>query len=376
MHKFTFNLLFSFFLLLCFTNCDSDPIEINSVDEFDTFLQEEMEAQNLPALSVLIFKENQVLYERNLGMANIEQGIELENDHPFLMASVSKVVTGTALMQLHEAGQFELDDNINDYLPFSVSIPNQTTDITFRMLLTHTSGIADGSSQDDEYYYGEDSPKALADYLESYLSPTGQVYDANENFHNFEPGSRHEYSNIGSALIGVLVEEIAGIDFNEYCKQNIFNPLGMTNTTWRLDEISGTIVMPYNYVSRDYDPIGHYTFTDYPNGGLRSTARDMHQLFLAFMQGGEVNNMQLLESATVDAMLSPQIPDLDDEVGLHLFVMDKTNDLWGHDGGEQGVATVVAFNRENNIGAVILTNQGDAELDEILQAAYQLGEGF
>lgn len=72
-------------------------------------------------------------------------------------------------------------------------------------------------------------------------------------------------------------------------------------------------------------------------------------------------------------MITPQIPSLDNEVGLHLFLMNPANNLWGHDGGEQGVATIMAFNPDLKIGAIILTNQGDADLDEILVAAYKFG---
>jgi len=80
-----------------------------------------------------------------------------------------------------------------------------------------------------------------------------------------------------------------------------------------------------------------------------------------------------LNNATVHAMMTPQIPSIDNEIGLHLFIMDNQNNLWGHDGGEQGAATIMAFNPTTKIGAIILTNQGEADLDEILVNAYQLG---
>ena len=290
-----------------------------------------------------------------------------------MLASVSKVVTATALLQLNEDGLFALDDKINDYLSFNVAIPNQNADITFRMLLTHTSGIADGSALDGQYYYGEDSPVALGDFLENYLTPSGNLYNASENFYDFEPGSKHEYSNTGNALIGLLVQQISGIDFNEYCKQNIFTPLGMTNTAWRLDEISQTIVQPYSYTNGQYEAIDHYTFTDFPNGGLRSTGRDLFKFISAFVQVGNSNNHQLLDSETIDEMITSQIPSIDNEVGLHLFLMNAENSLWGHDGGEQGAATIMAFNPTTKIGAIILANQGDTELDEILAEAYKFG---
>jgi len=210
-----------------------------------------MKYQDIPAMSVLLFREGNILYEEYFGKSNLQNNITLASNHLFLMASISKVVTATALLQLYDDGLFNLDDNINDYLSFEVNVPGQSVDITFRMLLTHTSGIEDGSALDDQYYYGEDSPISLAFFLENYLVAGGAFYNANENFYGFEPGTRHRYSNIGNALIGLLVEQISGIDFNTYCKQNIFNPLEMSNTFWRLDEISQTIVTPYDYENGD-----------------------------------------------------------------------------------------------------------------------------
>ena len=359
--------------LLLLTSCNGVGESFTNVDDFDQYLQEEIEKQNIPAISSLIFKRDEILHETILGSAQLEPNIALEKDHLFLLASVSKVITASALLQLNEDGLFTLDEKIENYLPFGISKPNDGSDITFRMLLTHTSGIADGSSLDDQYYYGEDSPVELGFFLKNYLELGGEFYSVDENFHDFAPGEAHEYSNVGNALIGLLVEEISGLNFNQYCKENIFVPLAMTNTYWRLDEISGTIVQPYNYVSGDFEAIGHYTFTDYPNGGLRSNCSDMFKFISAFVLDGMSNGNELLTQSTIDAMLTPQILTLDQDMGLHLFRMNAENNLWGHDGGEQGVATIMAFNPETKVGAVILTNQGDANLDEILVEAYQLG---
>lgn len=366
-------LLFGSFLF-CFANCNDEDILINNTNDFEIYLQEEMEDQAIPAMAVLIFEGSDILYENYKGQSQIEQNIALQNDHLFLLASVSKVITATALLQLYEDGAFDLDDPINDYLSFDVNVPDYTTDITFRMLLTHTSGIEDSDdASNGSYFYGEDSPVELSDFMEQYLSPTGTNYNASNNFYDFEPGTESEYTNMGNALIGVLVEQISGIDFNTYCKQHIFNPLGMSSTAWRLDEISQTIVQPYDYSNGNYELIEHYTFTDYPNGGLRSTPRDLSIFFGAFAQGGTINNYELLTSTTISEMLTPQIPTIDAEMGLHLFLIDGTNNLWGHNGGEQGVSTVVAFNPTTKVGAIILTNHEDAELDEILVEAYKFG---
>lgn len=346
--------------------------DITSPDELTEYLQEEMEAERIPALAVLAFNQNKIVYENYLGKAQLQQNIALESDHLFLLASVSKVVTATALLQLMEDGMFQLDDHINNYLPFEVKVPGTTNPITFRMLLTHTSGIADGSVMDDHYYYGADSPIPLSNYLQGYLVPGGAYYNAEENYYRFEPGTKHRYTNMGNALIAVLVETLTGQDFNSYCKQHIFEPLGMENTFWRLDEISSTIVQPYHYKRGNFEPIEHYTFTDYPNGGLRSTARDLHKLFAMFVQAGRSNDYQVLAPGTIELMHTPQIPQLDEEVGLHLFLLDRQHQLWGHDGGEAGVATIVAYNKQTGVGVIILANEGDAFLDDMLAETYAL----
>lgn len=375
MKLFVLNSIIAISFVLLFSTCKKEEIIINNTTDFEEYIQDEMDFQSIPALSVLIFKEGDILYENNLGKSHIQQNILLESDHLFLLASISKVVTATALLQLYDQGFFDLDDNINDFLPFNVNIPNQNTAITFRMLLTHSSAINDGSALDNQYYYGEDSPVQLDYFLENYLVPGGEFYNASENFHNFNSGTKHEYSNIGNALIGLLVQEISGMNFSNYCKQNIFTPLGMTNTYWHLSEITQTIVQPYdyNYSSRENDEIQHYTFTDYPNGGLRSTSKDLFKFLSAFVQGGLSNGQQLLKPETVDATITPQIPSIDNEVGLHLFLMNASNNLWGHDGGESGVATIMAFNPTTKVGVIILTNQGEADLDEMLVEAYKFG---
>lgn len=360
-------------LSFCTSSCKKDEVDINSPEEFEAYLQDEMQAQNIATLSALLFKDGNIVHESYLGKANIQDNIALSGNNPFLLASISKMITGTAIMQLHEAGRFGLDDPINDYLPYQVQVPGYSEDITFRMLLTHTSSIADNDALlDQHYHYGIDPPVQLGFFVENTLKVGGQFYNANENFYDFAPGSKYEYSNTGSALLGALVEAISGTDFNSYCKQNIFTPLNMSNSSWRLDELTQTPVMPYNYSGGEHQAIGHYTNTDYPNGGLRSTARDMFRYFKALSEGGILDGQRILSQASVDAMMSVQIPSIDDEVGLHCFIMDKENELWGHSGGEQGTSTLAGFNRSTKSGVILFCNDGDADLDALFAAGYKL----
>lgn len=355
--------------LLIITSLFSTANANEITDEFDDYIRQEMQQQKIPAYAALIFQGDKILHEVNFGLANIKQKQPLTPDHVFLMGSVSKMLTAVALLQLYDQHQFDLDDEINDYLSFSVNIPNQTTAITFRMLLTHTAAIADGPALDDQYYYGEDSPVKLDYYLKNYFTPKGKFY-SHDNFHNFEPGTQYKYTNEGSALIGLLVEQISGIDFAQFTQQNMFKPLGMNNTHWHLKNIKAPIVTLYDY--GDY--VENLTFTDYPNGGLRSSARDMHKFLAMLGNQGSYNGMQILNPSTVDEMLSYQISNISPNEGLQIHQLDDGTDLWGHEGGEAGTSTFAGVNPETQIGIVLLTNISDGSFEDAIEAAYITAE--
>lgn len=366
--------ILSLALMISLIACSGDKITIQNASDFETYLQEEMEESRMPALAVLIFGEDQILFEEYYGKAHVEHDIDLTRDHTFLLASVSKIVTASALLHLYDKGHFALEDPINDYLTsFQVKNPNHPSEISFEMLLTHTSSIADGDALNEQYYYGEDSPIELQFFIGNYFKSSGIYYSSDGNFHNFLPGSRHEYSNTGNTLMAVLVEDISKSPFDEYCVQNIFTPLNMSNSFWHLENIPVQIAQPHVFEGGSYQAIEHYTFTDYPNGGLRSTARDMMILLRAFIQDGSANGYTLLKPSTVSAMISPRIPGIDRTVGLHMFLLDEGHNIWGHDGGEEGTSTIVGYSPDTNVGVVILTNQSDVDLDEILVEAYKVG---
>lgn len=359
--------------VLCYA-CAKQDTAITT-ETYTALIETELEEQHIPAVAALVAKDGNVVYEQYFGQQNIDQQVDLQADHLFLLASVSKMITATALLQLYDDGLFGLDDPINAHLPFQVNIPQHPQPITFRMLLTHTASIADGPALDGQYYSGQDSPIALADFLEDYLTPNGAHYDAQANFHPYAPGTVHEYSNIGTALIGLLVETIAQQPFDQYCQQHIFDPLGMLHTGWRLNALQQagrTIVVPYEYENGSHRALQHYTFTDYPNGGLRSTAPDLLRFLNALHGVG--NSPTLLKPTTVQEMHRTQIPDLEDEMGLHVFKMEGCNNFWGHEGGEDGTSTVIAFQPDENIAVILLANMSDVELEDMLKKGCDLAK--
>jgi CubicO group peptidase (beta-lactamase class C family) len=323
-----------------------------------------------------------------------------------MLSSLTKTITATALMQLYDDGLFGLHDPVNNYLNFFVVHPKyHNTDITFHMLLTHTSGIQDNFAVMP--YYQGDSPIPLGQYLEDYLTPGGIYYDPNANFTAFEPGRSYSYSNIGLALVGCLVETISGIELEEYCQQNIFPLLAMDESSYFLKNLDQDhIAMPYKWNGSGYDPYGHYGYSDYPSGQLRTSATQLMNFLSTFMEnrypdrlpysgGGQGGSSQgkmngysppgnfekvvnppkrstrILKSETVKMMLTPQIPSINPNMGLVWNFSNYGGYAWvGINGGDKGVATTMWYYQEEDIGIVGLTN-GESAFYDIFDAMFE-----
>ncbi|HCK21839.1 MAG TPA: hypothetical protein DHW15_06675, partial [Bacteroidetes bacterium] len=162
----------------------------------ETTILEHMDNKNVSGLAAIIIQDSNIVWEGYYGLADRNLGKPVDTSTIFMMASISKTITATALMQLHEDGLFELDDAINEYLPFSVTpVSHPDADITFRQLLTHTSSIRDNWSVLIDLYTIGNSPLALGDFLEDYLSPGGDYYSS-QSFYGYAPGGNANYSNV------------------------------------------------------------------------------------------------------------------------------------------------------------------------------------
>jgi CubicO group peptidase (beta-lactamase class C family) len=236
--------------------------------ELDDFIITTMEDCYIPGAAACIIKDGAIRWSGVYGWANIENSIPVANTTLFMLASISKTFTGTAVMQLWEEELFELDADVNDYLPFQVRSPHHPlSPITFQMLLTHTSSIADyWPVLNSLYVFGSDSPIPLDEFLENYLIDGGD-YNYPQNFKLWSPGMDFQYSSVGVALLGYLVERITGTSFDEYCQNSIFDPLGMEQTSWFLEGLDpDNIAMPYEWNGSFYEPYGQYGFPFYPAG--------------------------------------------------------------------------------------------------------------
>jgi CubicO group peptidase (beta-lactamase class C family) len=341
-------------------------------DCLNSFIKQEMESRRIPGLSASIIKNGEIIWLNSFGYANITTRTKVSDETIFMVASISKPVVATAIMQLYEKQQLDLDDNINDYLPFQVINPNYPNEhITFRMLLAHTSGMNDDDG-DEVYSWGKDSPIALGDFLRSFFVPGGEHYSV-ENFHKSRPGTYWDYSNVSFALLGYLVENITGKPFNEYCKENIFIPLGMTSTAWKLEDIDiRRKAIHYNIDNVGWRMYQHFTSADYPARQLMTTINDISNFLLAYMQGGTFNDRQLLLSSTIELMKERQFTEVQNAFGLGWYYDSRIGqELFGHIGTEMGVSTAMFFNPETNIGAIILSNGGGINLLPILEQMFK-----
>lgn len=343
-------------------------------DDLDTAIQEQLEAAKLPGAVIAVIQDNRIVFAQGYGYANLEQKRPVTPDTVFQIASVSKLVTATTLMRLYEQEKFGLDDDINAYLPFSIRNPKHPdTPITFRMLLAHTSSIADGPSYESSYTLGKsaDSPLALSDYLRDYFTPGSAYYNAGKNFTANPPGAAYAYSNVGFGLLGYLAERIAGQSFDQLSRQEVFAPLGMTSSAWfHLDVDPSHWAMPYQYqiLSRSYVPLGAYGFATYPDGALKTSANDFVRFLSPFINDGQtLDGNPYLKPETVAEMLRVQYPESGESNGL-AWVVNPTNAQ--HSGGDPGVSTLAALNLAKHRGLVIFTNSGGAETPGMLRSTF------
>ena len=405
---------------------DQSYINTRNEEELINFIESVMEEDNIPGLSVSVVRGENIIWNQSFGMANIEENISVSNNTMFMLASVSKTVTATALMQLWENNMVDLDRNINDYLPFNVSHPDYpSVSITPKMLLTHTSGIKDNWNVMD--YYNGDPELALGYYLEQYLTPNGDLYNQNANFTNQQPGANYRYSNIGAALIGFLVEVIASQPFNEYCNEHIFEPLNM-DSRWFLSELDiNNIAIPYQLgggggnncydigcgvfddnnpcqcddacvaygdCCADYEevcgedgtgsgevdliPMNHYGYADYPSGQLRSSANDLAKFVVLYTNGGVYNNIRILNEETVQFIKEIPYPNVDSQQAIIWYYKNQGGrSLFGHNGGDLGVITEMFISLSDEIGVIVLSNfENYGSIIEIEEAIFDFSEEY
>ena len=331
---------------------------------------------------VAIVDRSGIRYARGFGYADWEAQRPYTEHTLQNIASISKTFIGIALLKAQEMGLLDLDDPVNDHLPFTVRHAHHPeVPITLRQLATHTSGISDGAYYDRyayvlqpgadtssnkrlvEFNPSEDYTSLLA-FLAATLTPAGKWYDPS-NFLSAAPGTTFSYSNVGATLAAAAIELATGRDYADFVAKHILVPLKMEHSGFAYEAIDRA---RHSTLYADPEtPIAPYRLITYPDGGLRSSATDM-ALYLTELIRGQAGRGTLLSSAAyaeifraqLDSTHFPEGRDAEspynDEYNLGIFMGMSAHGFIGHTGGDPGVLTFMFFHPDTGTGRLVLLN--------------------
>jgi len=352
-------------LLACSTPRAPVSKSTHSDDETDRVIAQRMKESGIVGLGAAIIIDGRVVWTKGYGFADKDRAVPFTPETVMNIGSISKTVTGVAMMQAVQDGKLSLDEDISTWLPFKVVNPwYPDAKITLRNLATHTSGITDREEVYETTYHYSDAPEPLGEFLESYLVPGGKHYTKN-NFLKVQPGTHREYSNIGAGLAGYVVERAVSQKLNAYTRRRIFEPLRMDHTGWSLAEIGPTRHSTlYAAKSGVATPIPLYELTTYPDGGVRTSVADLSKFFVALLNGGTYEGTRILQPRSTEEMLRFQHTDSNkpDNVNLQeynsgLFWRTKFNGTRvGHGGTDPGVMTDMLANLSRDTGVILFVN--------------------
>jgi len=299
-----------------------------------------------------IANNSSVQFEKVQGDRNRAEKLTNNRDTAFATASGTKLFTAATVCKLIDQGKLSLDSNVCDILKYDLkSIDRETTIMN---LLTHTSGIAgcfdyDTSEEADEYFRKHPSNLLLKneDYLPLFVDKPAE----------FKRGEKMDYSNSNFILLALVIETITKIEFADFIKENILDPLGMERTGfYALNNLPANTAIGYYY-----DPRKDQLFTNYyripiigaGDGGIYTTADDL-KLFWQGLFGCKLFSKDMLEQ-----MIAPkfEFDDIDGHIGLGVFVSEENGErYYWHDGYDNGVNFCTAYFPKSECMLTIMAN--------------------
>jgi len=320
-----------------------------------------MQQLHLAGLAACRIDSGKIIWTGYYGYQNLEDKTPVSKNTIFQIASLSKTITAAAISQLVAEGKLRLEDDINNHLPFRVRNPNFENDpITIADLLRHRSSIVDNLDYLMPLWrlFKGDSPIPLQAFVKEYLTPNGSNYDRQKNFLDAKPNTRTIYCNVGYALLGYLVELKSHISFSEYCKQKIFQPLGMTNAAWFLTELDiMKVATPYVFSDslQQHVRYGHEGFPDYPAGTLRTSAEQLAHFLIAWTSNGKWQSKSVFDSATIERFTPSDV-----NLGCYTWFIAGApvvgELLYFHNGSARGLYTMMGFKPGTRNGFIIFVS--------------------
>lgn len=331
----------------------SDPDVQGAVRLFSAWLEGQIAYRGLPGIAVGVVADQELVWSAGFGFANVKDKLPMTPATKFRMASHSKVFTAIAIMQLREQGKLRLDDPVTKYLPWFSLKPAGEDDgpITIEQLLTHSSGL----------------PREAGDHWTTNDFPTTEEVKQlmRDRQAAFPPATRWKYSNLAYTIAGMVVEAVTGQTWAAYLQSNIFDPLGMSNSS--VDrEVPGLTVgygrrMPDG--TREVIP-----FIDArgmgPATGLTSNVEDMAKFVSAQFRKGPRGGNRILSTGSLREMHRVRSLENNWTSGTGIgFGINRFRDkvYVGHGGGYLGNTTMTSIQLDSKVGVIVLTNTNDSD---------------
>jgi len=332
--------------------------------KFKTNVLKTMIIQQIPSMSLCVIKDNEIIWKDTYGFSSVYPPRIADYSSIYVLGSISKTFTATAIMQLYEKGLLDLDCDVSCYLPFELRNPKYPDDeITLRMILTHHSGLGDQLFDIvNAYPYRYD----MVSFFKEVLFLNGSKYNP-DYWCDFKPGEESWYSNFGFIINAIIIEIITGQTFEEYCQENIFQPLKMFNTSFCVDSYDKKELARPTF-KRMFLP--RLQLFNYDLGligacaGLRTNIIDLSHYLIAHMNNGSYKNVKIMNESTINEMHRIQYPndtmnfynhELFHGLGwLHLIINNDTYS--GYNGGAFGYSCTMTYRKSDGAGLLLLSN--------------------
>jgi CubicO group peptidase (beta-lactamase class C family) len=321
----------------------------------EVWFDAEMAYKAIPGLSAAVVHDQEVVWSRGFGFADVERKIPARPDTLYSICSISKLFTSVAVMQLRDEGKLELDEPVGKYLPwFNIKqVYPESAPVTLEAILTHSAGLP--READFPYWTGPEHTFPTREQIVEHLAKQEMLY----------PASRHsQYSNLGLTLAGEVVATVSGKPYSTYVQERILTPLGMKSTRTELpeDERGKRLAVGYTALSRDQKrtPVPFYQVRGIaPAAGYASTVEDLARFASWQMRLLEKGGREVLSAETLREMQRPQWIEEDWSAARGLgFALTRRNNktFVGHGGNCPGFITQLTVSPKDKVAAIVLVN--------------------
>lgn len=340
--------------LSAFQKPNDNKTPAQSIEELEQKLQQVLNDEHVPGLSVAIVHREGAEWIAGLGKADVASDRAATAETVFRIGSTSKAFASLAILLLVEQGKLSLEDPVRLLAP-EVWFENRweaSDPVRIVHLLEHTAGWDDLPLS---IYAKEDSKMALREALNE---------DRRSRVSRWRPGTRMAYCNSGPPVAAYIVEKMTGQKFEDFVRENFFKPIGMKTATFFQPAPESTTTL---YHKDGKTPFSYWNILYRPSGSINASAHDMANYLRFYLGRGSVNGEQILPSAAIDRMESPKSTwaakeGLKAGYGLSNYWSVFDGFVYhGHNGGVSGGLTEMGYMPEEGVGYFFSTNAGNAE---------------